>query len=125
MPTATNDERTAPQQLNDFRQGSELFFNQILWAAAQIGGGRSAAVDAHVVVERREQFAERDGPRSGFTANAVRRSDHLAALHSTTGHQGKVYCRPVVAADLAANLRCSAEFTHDHHRAVLVQAALV
>ena len=82
-------------------------------------------VDAEVVVERGEDFAEGDGAVDGVFAQAVRRADHLAGPHAAAGQQGAADLRPVVAAGVFVDLRRAAEFAPDDDRHVAIQPALV
>src|SRR5436305_1729905 len=52
--------------------------DQKLRAAGEVGDGGLVHVDAEVVVERGEDFAELDGAVFGFGANSVGGADHLS-----------------------------------------------
>src|SRR6185503_15833970 len=67
-----------------------------LRASREVGNRDLVHVDAEVVIERGEDFAETHGPLAGFAPETVRRADDVAGLHATAGEHRAVRPRPVI-----------------------------
>ena len=99
--------------------------DQVLRPTGEILDRRLFGVDSGLMVERREDFAERDGPRIRVLAQPVGRPNDLPVPHPTASQQGARNARPVVAAALIIDLGRPAELAPHDHADVLVQASIV
>ena len=105
---------------DEFRQRRGIILGQVLRSAGKVCQRRLMGIDPQVVVEGGEQLAPGDRPGDRLARDLVGRPDHLPGLHPAAGQQRTVHLRPVVAADLGADLRRPPELAQGQHRAILV-----
>src|SRR5688572_23014947 len=68
--------------LDQFANGQVIVIHEILRASGKIIQRNLVRIDAEIVIKRREDLAEMDGPLDGFAAQPVRCTDDLANFHS-------------------------------------------
>ena len=77
-------------------------------AATQVRHSHLVHVDAEVVVERGEDFAEGNRALAGFAAQTISGADNLACSHAAARQHGAVGARPMVAAGVLVDGRGAA-----------------
>src|SRR5687767_6532673 len=102
-----------------------MTIDQIMRPARGVGDCGGVGVDAEVVIEGGEDFAEFHGTFRGLTAEPVGCADDLAGLHAAAAQYAAGYAGPVVAAAVFIDRRAAAEFAPGDDRHILVHAALV
>jgi len=110
---------------DEFRQRLGIILGQVLRSAGKVCQRRLMGIDPQVVVEGGEQLAPGDRPGDRLARDLVGCPDHLPGPHPAAGQQRAIHLRPVVPADLGADLRCPSELAHNHHGAIVVQPPLV
>ena len=93
---------------NQFTHGLPAI-DEILGAAGEVGQGDAIGVEAQLMVERGEDFAEVDAAIHDFSAESISRADDLTGFHSATGEKGAANLRPVVASSVLVDLRRATE----------------
>ena len=90
-----------------------------------VGEGDFVHIDAEVMVERGEDFAEGDGAVCGLRADLVGGADDLAVAHVAASEHGAGDAGPVVAPAFGIDDGGAAKFPPDDDGDVLLHAALV
>ena len=114
---------TIAYQLDEFLDWLNAGIDQVLRSSAQVINRCRSHVDAHVVIERCEDFLEFDGALDGVFAESIRFSYDLPGFHSAAGHQRKRNLWPVIAATHFVDLGGAAEFATEDDQRVVEHAA--
>src|SRR5436190_19267150 len=104
---------------NQFANWLMIVIDQILRASGQVVQRHLVRIDAQVVVEGREDFAELHRALHRFATQAIGRANHLANLHSAAKHHRARDARPMIASAIIVDGRCAAEITPNDYGHVL------
>ena len=111
--------------LDEFFDGGDARFDEVLRAALSIEDGGFAEVDAHVVVERGEDLLKLHGSVGYFSADAVGCADDLSGAHSATGEQRERGFWPVVSAVHVVDFWGATKLAPNDHGNVFVHPAFM
>src|SRR5579884_2374474 len=99
--------------------------DDVLRPPRRVSGGCHLRMDAEIVIESGENFAESHGAIAGVFTQAIGSADDLPCLHAATGQQSAAHLRPMIAASLLVDARCPPEFTPSDDRHVTEHSACV
>jgi hypothetical protein len=99
--------------------------NQSLRPASQVGQRQLRGRDAEVLIERREDFMDVNGPLADRIAETGRGTDDLAGANSAARQKRARHRRPVVSTGVAVDPRGTAELAPDDDSDFRKQPALI